>query len=76
VYLNIIKDKNKVVKLFNENLNYQDPYFLSRKFIRKNILDENYNDLKSREMSKKLLLPNYFFTGRFNEKSMPSQIKS
>lgn len=75
VYLDIIKNQNKVVKLFNENLNYDNIHYLGRKFIRKNILEENYNDLKSRGMSNKLLLPHYFFTGRFNENSMPSQVR-
>jgi len=76
LYLNIIKDKNKVIKLFNENLSIEDSHYLSRKYIRKNILEENYNDLVSRKISNNLLLPHYFFTGRFNEKSMPSQNRS
>jgi hypothetical protein len=75
-YLGILKDKNRVIKLFNEDLNNQDPYYLSRKYLRKNILEENYNDLIDRKIKNRLLLPHYFFTGRFNEKSMPSQIKS
>jgi hypothetical protein len=74
-YLNIIRDKNKIINLFNENLNIEDPYYLSRKYIRKNILEENYNDLEIRKMPNKLLLPHYFFTGRFNERSMPSQVR-
>ena len=75
-YLNILRDKNKIINLFNEQLNIEDSYHISRKYIRKNILEENYNDLESRKMSNKLLLPHFFFTGRFNEKSMPSQIRS
>jgi hypothetical protein len=75
-YLSIIKDKNKIINLFNEKLNIENPYYLGRKYIGKNILEENYNNLETRKMSSKLLLPHYFFTGRFNEKSMPSQIRS
>jgi hypothetical protein len=75
-YLGIIKDKNKVIKLFNQNIIRNRSNLLGRKYIRKNILNENYNDLKSRKMSNRLLLPHYFFTRRYVEKSMPSQIRS
>jgi hypothetical protein len=75
-YLGILKDKNKVIKLFNQNLIINCSNFLSRKYIRKNILNENYNDLETRKISNRLLLPHYFFTGRYIEKSMPPQIRS
>ena len=75
-YLGILKDKNKVMKLFNHDLTINCSNFLERKYIKKNILSENYNDLETRKMSNRLLLPHYFFTGRYNEKSMPPQIRS
>jgi hypothetical protein len=75
-YLGIIKDKNKVIKLFNQDLIINSSNYLGRKYVRKNILNENYNDLETRKMSNRLLLPHYFFTGRYNEKSMPPQIRS
>ena len=75
-YLGIIKDKNKVIKLFNQDLTINSSNYLGRKFVRKNILNENYNDLETRKMSNRLLLPHYFFTGRYIEKSMPPQIRS
>jgi len=75
-YLGILKDNKKIIKLFNEDLTINSPNFLGRKYIRKNILNENYNDLDSRKMSNRLLLPHYFFTGRYIEKSMPPQIRS
>jgi hypothetical protein len=75
-YLGILKDKNKVINLFNQNLILNSSNFLERKYIRKNILNENYNDLETRKVSNRLLLPHYFFTGRYIEKSMPSQIRS
>ena len=75
-YLGILKDNKKIIKLFNEDLTINNPNFLGRKYIRKNILNENYNDLDSRKMSNRLLLPHYFFTGRYIEKSMPPQIRS
>lgn len=75
-YLGISKDKKKVIKLFNQDLTINSSNFLERKYIRKNILNENYNDLEVRRISNRLLLPHYFFTGRYIEKSMPSQIRS
>jgi len=75
-YLDIIRDKNKIIKLFNQDLNIDNSKYIVRKYLRKNILNENYNDLETRKMSNRLLLPHYFFTGRYNEKSMPTQIRS
>jgi hypothetical protein len=75
-YLGILKDKNKSIKLFNQDFTINSSNFLGRKYIRKNILNENYNDLESRKVSNRLLLPHYFFTGRYIEKSMPPQIRS
>lgn len=75
-YLGILKDKNKVINLFNQNMIINNSNLLGRNYIRKNILNENYNDLEIRKMSNRLLLPHYFFTGRYNEKSMPPQIRS
>jgi hypothetical protein len=82
-YLNIISDKNKnkINKL--NNIRYKKSRNIEInnnrtiiKYARINILKEVYNDIISRKISNKLLLPNYFFTPRYNEKSMPSQIKS
>jgi hypothetical protein len=75
-FLGIIKDKNKVIKLFNQDLTINNSNYLGRKYVRKNILNENYNDLETRKMSNRLLLPHYYFTGRYIEKSMPPQIRS
>ena len=48
-YLNLIRNNNKIINLFNENLIIEDPYYLSRKYIRQNIIEENYNDLDIRK---------------------------
>ena len=75
---NKYNDKNriknlKIIKLFNK----KDENSISgiRKTIRLNILEEKINNIKSRKMSNKLLEPHYFFTARYNERSMPSQLK-
>ena len=75
-YLDIIKDKNEITNLFNKELEVKDPSYITKKYILKNIIEENYNDIESRKMSNRLLLPHYFFTVKYNQKSMPSQIRS
>jgi hypothetical protein len=72
-YLNIRKDNIKIIKLFNIHKVKNLP--TERKYRVENILEEHIKDLKSRKISSRLEEPYYFFTARYNEKSMPSQIK-
>jgi hypothetical protein len=76
IYLDIMKDKNKVTNLFNKELDVKDSSYIAKTYIQKNIIEENYNDIESRKMSNRLLLPHYFFTGRYNQKSLLSQTRS
>src|ERR1700734_1486290 len=72
-YLNIGKNNIKIIKLFNIHKIKNLP--TERKYRVENILEEHIKDLKSRKISSRLEEPYYFFTARYNEKSMPSQIK-
>ena len=75
-YLKIVEDKNAIMKLYVNNGNIKNKNYKLINYMGKNIIDENYNNLESRKMSNRLLLPHYFFTTRYNEKTMPSQIRS
>ena len=75
-YLKIIEDKNTIMKLYTNKSNKKNKQYKIIKYTGKNIIDESYNDLESRKLSVKLLRPHYFFTMRYNEKSMPSQTRS
>jgi len=75
-YLKIVEDKNAIMKLYVNNDNIKNKSYKLINNMGKNIIDENYNNLESRKMSNRLLLPHYFFTTRYNEKTMPSQSRS
>src|SRR5215471_1299946 len=75
-YLNIIEDKNTVMKLYKNKSSKKNKYNKLLDNIGKNIIEESNNNSESRKLSSNLLVPHYFFTGRYNEKSMPSQIRS
>ena len=61
-FLNIRNNSNKVKKKSNINIG--------------NIFNWHINDIKGRKISNRLINPHYFFTDRYIEKSMPSQLKS
>ena len=61
-FLNIMNNYNKVKK--NPNINIV------------NIFNGHIKDIKGRKISNRLINPHYFFTDRYIEKSMPSQVKS
>jgi len=72
-YLNLDDKNSKFIRLFNiTNEKNLSPV---KKYRIENILEEHINDLKTRRISSRLEEPYYFFTTRYNEKSMPSQIK-
>ena len=64
------------MKLYTNKESKNNKYYKLIKYRGKNIVEESFNDIESRKLSNKLLLPHYFFTGRYNEKSMPSQSRS
>ena len=75
-YLNIVEDKNTIMKLYTNKGKKIKKDNKIINYIGKNIIEESYNDIESRKISNKLLLPHYFFTGKYNENNNPSQIKS
>ena len=75
-YLNLVEDKNKVMKLYSHKESNDEINSKLIKYMGKNIIEESNNDLKNRKMSNRFSLPHYFFTGRYNEKNMPSQNRS
>ena len=75
-YLKIVEDKNAIMKLYAINDNIKNKSYNLINYMGKNIIDERFNNLESRKMSNRLLLPHYFFTTRYNEKTMPSQVRS
>lgn len=66
-FLNLDSPFYKYNKLFNLNNNSNT--------LKQIIIEQHVTDLSSRKMSNNLTKPHYFFTYRYNEKSMPSQIK-
>jgi len=72
-YLNLRDNQNKLVKLFN--ISNENKLNIKKRYIKENIIEEHSKDIKSRKVSNNLVEPYYFFTARYNEKSMPSQIK-
>jgi ABC-type uncharacterized transport system substrate-binding protein len=75
-YLKIVEDKNTIMKLYKNKCNRKNKQYKVINYIGNNIIDESYNNLESKKLSTRLLRPHYFFTMRYNEKSMPSQIRS
>jgi hypothetical protein len=72
-YLNLGNNNSKLIRLFN--INNGKKLSPEKKYRVENILEEHIKDLKTRKISSRLEEPYYFFTARYNEKSMPSQIK-
>jgi hypothetical protein len=60
-YLSLTRDNNKGLK--------------KRSIFNRHVLETRKLDISSRKMSNNLTKPHYFFTYRYNEKSMFSQIK-
>jgi hypothetical protein len=69
-----MKDVNELVKFFvkKKNNTIRDKMRNSERY---NIIENKYKDLESRKIFNKLSLPHYYFTSRYNEKSMVSQIR-
>jgi hypothetical protein len=72
-YLNLKDNQSKLVKLFN--IPNENKMLITKRYIKENIIEEHSKDIKSRKVSNNLVEPYYYFTARYNEKSMPSQIK-
>ena len=75
-YLKVVKDKYSIMKLYTNKKNKNNKYYKMINYVGKNIVEENFNNIESRKLSNRILLPHYFFTGRYNEKNIPSQIRS
>lgn len=70
-YLDLIEENNRLTKNLNTNL-IQD---IQIKSVYENISEEYSKDIYLRKMGNKLMVPHYFFTPAFIEKSKPSQIR-
>jgi hypothetical protein len=66
----LFRFKTRVTNLFKSNSMRSEQHSIMHNF-----LEDRYNIIKSRKTSSKLLIPQYFFTSRFNEKIMPSQLR-
>ena len=73
------KRVKKIIKFFIINQRGQrykiGKLYLKREYIRHNIIEEHVKNIESRKVSNNLLNPHYYFTARYNENSMPSQIR-
>lgn len=65
---------SKLISLFNGNKPTRTPKGYI-KTLSLNILEEHMKNINSRKVHNNLTKPHYFFTYRYNEKYMPSQIK-
>jgi hypothetical protein len=75
-FININNNNNysKLINLFHGN----SPIRASKGYVDTlslNVLEEHMRDINSRKVNNNLMKPHYFFTYRYNEKYMPSQIK-
>jgi hypothetical protein len=70
-----IADKNDINKLFDYYFNNNVIKYQHVKSINKNIIDEYYSNIKLRKVENKIMIPHYFFTPRYVEKSKISQVK-
>jgi hypothetical protein len=73
--VNVVKNNNKLIKFFTNKIKKYKYNYVSKEYIVNNIIEEHDNDIRSRKVSNRLLLPHYFFTSRYIEQSMPSQIR-
>ena len=78
-------DYNKLLNYFNvrrtkehinlNNIKYYRKHMNEYKYIFNNISEGHIEDIESRKITNKLLLPNYYFSSKYVEKSLPSQSK-
>jgi hypothetical protein len=62
-YLNLMNKKDDKIKYLKLDQN------------RNNVLLNHFNNLEFKKMSYRLRIPYYFFPQRYNERSMPTQLK-
>jgi hypothetical protein len=70
-YLNLDND-SRLADFFN--LNNKLALSIRTKVFKHNIFNGHNKDIENRRISGRLLKPHYFFTSRYNENNMPSQI--
>jgi len=72
----IVRNKNKkIMKFFNKSFYEEDSRNKIFQYEKNNMFKEHIYLLRTRKISNKLTKPHYFFTSKYNEKAMVSQIK-
>ena len=66
---------SKLVNIFYVNKYNKLPLTVYRNKLERNVLESHMNNIESRKLYNNLLKPYYFFTYRYNERYMQSQIK-
>ena len=74
-FMDIDNNYSKLINLFYENRYDKLPLTLYADTLSRNVLEEHMWDINSKKINNNLTKPYYFFTYRYNEKYMPSQIK-
>jgi len=74
-YFGLEKFNDKIVVIFNSLNKKYLKININNKYKRINVIKELHNDIISRRMSNRLLIPHYFFTRKYNEHTMPSQVR-
>lgn len=73
--LNIFNKKKRKEYLNRNNIKEYKKNINEYRYIFNNIVESHKEDIKSRKVNNKLLLPNLYFPSKYIEKSLPSQTK-
>jgi hypothetical protein len=66
---------SKLINIFYVNSNNKFPLTIYNNILERNVLEKHMINIDSRKLNNNLTKPYYFFTSRYNERYMPSQIK-
>ena len=66
---------SKLINIFYVNSNNKFPLTIYNNILERNVLEKHMINIDSRKLNNNLTKPYYFFTYRYNERYMPSQIK-
>ena len=66
---------SRLINIFYVNKDNKLPLTLFTDMLQRNVLGNHMKNINSRKLNYNLTKPYYFFTSRYNEKYMPSQIK-
>lgn len=74
-FINNENNYSKLINIFYDNKNNKLPFRIYTNMLEQNVLGERMRNIESRKLNNNLTKPYYFFTYRYNERYMPSQIK-